>query len=242
MLRYDLQTPPTALVPIGYAGISDERARFREIFCAIQQDHGSRFPDNRQCDQALHRLNDEPAATDKPVHLGNALLPVRLVIVPGVMEECVSGFITPFSDARPHVEAYGFKTDLLMVGGLAGCAHNARQIQDAVARMQRPADEKLVFIGYSKGAADVLEALGRYPDLAERTALTAFLRERGIVAVFHYIPLHSAAAGLKYCRFHGEDRYTTRESERLLRLPLYYGLTEGDCAAVIDAVKAFYHQ
>jgi len=175
MLRYDLQTPPTALVPIGYAGISDERARFREIFCAIQQDHGARFPDDRPCDQALHRLNDEPAATDKPVHLGNAQLPVRLVIVPGVMEECVSGFIKPFSDARPHVEAYGFKTDLLMVGGLAGCAHNARQIQDAVARMQRPADEKLVFIGYSKGAADVLEALGRYPDLAERTAAVVTL-------------------------------------------------------------------
>ncbi len=79
-------------------------------------------------------------------------------------------------------------------------------------------------------------------DISERTALTAYLRERDIVAVFHYIPLHSAAAGLQYCRFHGEDRHTTRESKRLLRLPLYYGLTEGDCAAVIDAVQAFYRQ
>ena len=77
-------------------------------------------------------------------------------------------------------------------------------------------------------------------DIAQRTELTAYLREQGIVAVFHYIPLHSAAAGLRYSRFHGEDRHTTRESERLLRLPLYYGLTEADCAAVIDAVHAFY--
>ncbi len=77
-------------------------------------------------------------------------------------------------------------------------------------------------------------------DIAERTELTAFLKERGIGAVFHYIPLHSAAAGLKYSRFHGEDRHTTRESERLLRLPLYYGLTEADCAAVIDALHAYY--
>ncbi|MDD3213262.1 MAG: dTDP-4-amino-4,6-dideoxygalactose transaminase [Eubacteriales bacterium] len=77
-------------------------------------------------------------------------------------------------------------------------------------------------------------------DISERTALTAFLKERGIVAVFHYIPLHSAAAGLKFGRFEGEDRYTTRESERLLRLPMYYGLSEEECAAVIDAVHEFY--
>lgn len=77
-------------------------------------------------------------------------------------------------------------------------------------------------------------------DLQERTELAAFLKSRDIIAVFHYIPLHSATAGLKFGRFHGEDRYTTRESERLLRLPLFYGLSEEDCAAVIDAVHAFY--
>lgn len=79
-------------------------------------------------------------------------------------------------------------------------------------------------------------------DIGERTELTSFLKSRDILAVFHYIPLHSAAAGLKLSRFHGEDRYTTRESERLLRLPLYYGLTETDCQSVIDAVMDFYRQ
>ena len=69
MLKYDLQTPPTALVPIGYAGISDGRSRFREIFCAIQQDHGSRLLNDRPCDQALHRLAGEPDATGKPVYI-----------------------------------------------------------------------------------------------------------------------------------------------------------------------------
>lgn len=77
-------------------------------------------------------------------------------------------------------------------------------------------------------------------DIQERTELTAFLKSRDIMAVFHYIPLHSAVAGLKFGRFQGEDRYTTRESERLLRLPLFYGLSEEDCAAVIDVVHAFY--
>ena len=77
-------------------------------------------------------------------------------------------------------------------------------------------------------------------DLEERTALLAHLKARGVGAVFHYVPLHSAPAGLRFGRFCGEDRYTTRESERLLRLPLYYGLTEDDAAAVAEAVLAFY--
>lgn len=76
--------------------------------------------------------------------------------------------------------------------------------------------------------------------LEERTELISWLRERDIVAVFHYIPLHSATAGLKYGRFAGEDRYTTSLSERLLRLPLYYEMTEADCAKVIDAIYAFF--
>ena len=77
-------------------------------------------------------------------------------------------------------------------------------------------------------------------DLAERTALIRFLKERDILAVFHYVPLHSAPAGLKYGRFAGEDVYTTRESDRLVRLPMYYGLTEADRNAVIAAVRDFY--
>ena len=60
-------------------------------------------------------------------------------------------------------------------------------------------------------------------DLEERTRLISFLKENGVMAVFHYIPLHSAPAGQKFGRFHGEDKYTTAEANRLLRLPMYYG-------------------
>ena len=77
-------------------------------------------------------------------------------------------------------------------------------------------------------------------DLAERTAFIRFLKERDILAVFHYVPLHSAPAGRQYGRFAGEDVYTTRESDRLVRLPLYYGLTREDQGRVIAAVKEFY--
>lgn len=79
-------------------------------------------------------------------------------------------------------------------------------------------------------------------DLEERTALIAFLKMRGVQAVFHYIPLHSAPAGRIYGRFDGEDVYTTAESERLVRLPLYYGLTRSDAAAVVQAVTDFYQR
>ena len=77
-------------------------------------------------------------------------------------------------------------------------------------------------------------------DLGERTRLIEYLKAHEVNAVFHYVPLHSAKAGRMFGRFHGEDRYTTRESERLLRLPLFYGMTEAQGAAVIDAVNAFY--
>lgn len=77
-------------------------------------------------------------------------------------------------------------------------------------------------------------------DLEERTKLIAFLKDRGVQTVFHYIPLHSAPAGKAYGEFRGEDRYTTRESERLVRLPMYYGLTESDIALTVDSIKAFY--
>ena len=77
-------------------------------------------------------------------------------------------------------------------------------------------------------------------DLQERTELISFLKERGVQAVFHYIPLHSAPAGRKFGRMSGEDRYTTVESERLVRLPMYYGLTDHDRETVISAVRAFY--
>lgn len=77
-------------------------------------------------------------------------------------------------------------------------------------------------------------------DIQERTAFIDFMKEHDILTVFHYVPLHSAPAGYKYGRFSGEDIYTTKESERLVRLPLYYGLSEEDRNKVIDTVINFY--
>ncbi|WP_238858723.1 dTDP-4-amino-4,6-dideoxygalactose transaminase [Clostridium sp. YIM B02569] len=77
-------------------------------------------------------------------------------------------------------------------------------------------------------------------DIEERSKLIVFLKEHGIESVFHYIPLHTSPAGLNFGRFHGEDVYTTSESERLLRLPMYHSLTEDEVNYVAEKVKLFY--
>lgn len=76
-------------------------------------------------------------------------------------------------------------------------------------------------------------------DIQVRTRLLAYLREQGICSVFHYVPLHSAPAGKKFGRFHGEDVYTTKESERLMRLPMFYNLDMEDVKKVVDAIVSF---
>ncbi len=77
-------------------------------------------------------------------------------------------------------------------------------------------------------------------NLSERTAFITYLRDKGVQSTFHYIPLHSAPAGEKFGRFHGEDQFTTSESERLTRLPMYYGIDEQDRKYVVDCIKEYF--
>ena len=76
-------------------------------------------------------------------------------------------------------------------------------------------------------------------DLKVRTKLLAYLKQRGILSVFHYVPLHTATAGKKFGRFHGEDVYTTKESERLCRLPMYYSLSMEDVKYITDCLLEY---
>jgi dTDP-4-amino-4,6-dideoxygalactose transaminase len=77
-------------------------------------------------------------------------------------------------------------------------------------------------------------------NIDERSDLLRYLNSKGVNAVFHYVPLHSAIAGEKYSRFHGEDIYTTRDSERLIRLPLWYGMTEGETDTVVKMLLEYF--
>jgi len=78
-------------------------------------------------------------------------------------------------------------------------------------------------------------------DIEERKLLITHLKKNGVMAVFHYIPLHSAPAGRMFGRFHGEDKYTTSESERLLRLPMYYDLSFDEVRKIVKIINEFFN-
>ncbi len=77
-------------------------------------------------------------------------------------------------------------------------------------------------------------------DLEERQKLIHFLRENNVESVFHYVPLHSSVAGKKFGYFHKKDEFTTKESEKIIRLPLYYGLTKNDIETIANKIKEFF--
>ncbi|WP_330115667.1 dTDP-4-amino-4,6-dideoxygalactose transaminase [Pseudomonas sp. JS3066] len=111
--------------------------------------------------------------------------------------------------------------------------------QDALLQLQQTGELKLPSIPEScQHNAHMFYLKTR--DLACRTALIDHLKSREIIAPFHYIPLHTSTAGVFHSRFHGEDNFTTRESDKLLRLPVYYNMTDDDISRVITSVRDFY--
>ncbi|EPK3832507.1 DegT/DnrJ/EryC1/StrS family aminotransferase, partial [Providencia stuartii] len=77
-------------------------------------------------------------------------------------------------------------------------------------------------------------------DVEERTAFNEYMKSNGVLTVFHYVALHTSPAGEEFGRFHGEDRYTTSESDRLVRLPMFYNMTDDEQQTVIAKIKAFF--
>ena len=179
ILPFDATAPGSMLVPPEEAGVADGRARFREILCAVDAAHGQRLPDYRPCDRILWRLQDEPPPDHRPVVLGPPRVPLHFLAVPGYGAECFAHIVRPFEDSFAYLRSLGWKADVLPASGLGGTADTAIQIQSVVSAMHLAPDERLVFIGYSKGAADLMEALVRFPDLAARTA--AFVTIAGSV-------------------------------------------------------------
>jgi hypothetical protein len=159
LLDGSVETPPVALVPTARAGIVDQRARFREIFCALSEDHGVDLPDHRPCDQVLHRLAGEAPASGAAVNLGQARIGLRLVVVPGLAGQCFGELALPLRLAARHVEQLGYEVSRIDVDGLSSSARNAAEIRAAILAMEEVAERPIVLLGYSKGATDLLEAL-----------------------------------------------------------------------------------
>ena len=166
---WSTDSPPLALVPIADAGISDERGRFREIFCAVLEARKEDWPDYRPCEEALTRVADEPVGQGQVVDLGDSRQDLLALIVPGVGWECVAEWLKIDKSVDALVKSFGFGAELLSVDGLSSSTHNAAQIRAGIAALPPEDDDRpILLIGYSKGATDILEAIVEYPELKER--------------------------------------------------------------------------
>lgn len=156
---------PAMMVPVSFASVIDDRARFRQIFCALDADHGSQFPARRSCENALQRLGGEGAPSSRPIpsrpsDRGKLL---HIVIIPGMFGQCLKKWALPLQDAASYIRKQGYRVDTIDVEGRSSSARNAAIIAQALPHLIGPG-ERLLIIGYSKGMSDVLEALSLYPD------------------------------------------------------------------------------
>jgi len=201
LVPYTTDTPPLVLASAAQAGIVDKRARFREIYCAVLEARRE-LPDHRSCDEALTRVGDEPAGTARPVDLGPSNRHLVAAMVPGLGFECFEKWLEPPGSAAAHVRQFGYDQVVIKVDALSGTETNARQIRDALLAMPaEPGPPRLVLLGYSKGAPDILEALVTYPEIRSRVAAVVSLAESdtlrgwGLQALDHHgVPWPSSLA------------------------------------------------
>lgn len=161
----DYPTPsrPAMLVPASLTGVIDDRVRFRQIFCELDQAHGAQFPVERSCGDALQQLDGEDGAGLRPVSpLPTRATRLHIVIIPGMFGQCVKGSATPLQDAGVYMRTQGYRVDTVDVGGRSSSTENAAMIAHSLRTLLKPG-EQLLIIGYSKGMSDILETLALYP-------------------------------------------------------------------------------
>jgi len=158
--------PFTVNVP---ADVADGRGRFTEIYCAVLEQHGADLPDNRSCEEALSHVASSPPGTGQPVDLGPSRLRLAARTVSGIGYACLEEWLQAPTTPRDQLAKFGYDMQMVEVDALSGTAKNAGQIRDAIMSMPQPAGPpNVVLLGYSKGAADALDAVVRYPELQQR--------------------------------------------------------------------------
>jgi hypothetical protein len=169
LVPYTTETPPLALLPAAQAGVADQRGRFREIYCAVLA-RDPATPDHRACEDALTRVGREPVGPGQPVPLDDAPKGLAFMAVPGIGWDCFATWLAPPHDLTDRLKRAGFALAPVKVDGLSSSANNARQIRDAVLAAPLAPGTRIVIVGYSKGAADALEAVVRHPEVRSRVA------------------------------------------------------------------------
>ena len=162
---------PLSFEPGNSYNVTDGRARFREIFCAANEDHGESLPDYTPCEEALVRFDDEPEPTGLPVNLGPSSTNLLGKMVPGLAYSCVKAWLHHDNSAPNHVATLGYETGFIQVEGIASSETNADLIAEYVAGLGPEYDDRpLVLFGYSKGLPDIFAFLVQYPELTHRVA------------------------------------------------------------------------
>jgi len=170
LIPFTVDTSPVVLVPTSLAAVADGRGRFREIFCRILEARRQEVPDYRPCDELLTQLPNEDPPTGKPVELGRSASPLQVMVVPGVGWTCFEEFLEAKGTAADHLARFGHEMSVLPGESLSSSGRNARIIRDTIMAMPEPGRKRIVLVGYSKGAPDILEAVATYPELQDRVA------------------------------------------------------------------------
>ena len=175
ILTYQSPSPALVLSPAAAAGVADGRARFRQLFCERFDAVGPPENGKSACADYLHRLVDEPAAAEAPSGVPAPLAAVRFVVVPGFLGDAAPGGMRALGTSIDRLAAKGYRIEYLQVSGGGGGDYNAAEIAAYFRARDLPRRDKVVVIGYSKGAIDLLHFLVGHPDLAARVdAMVSF--------------------------------------------------------------------
>jgi len=146
----------------------DGRARFREIFCSLAADGDEPPSGEMSCNALLWKLADEVPPTDPPAPLPTLAAHLHAFVVSGAFGDCRTLDTIPYGDGIERLSAQGVAIQAVMVSGRSGVERNARQIADAVEAAHVPGGDRIVLIGYSKGALDIMQFLLDYPQFAKQ--------------------------------------------------------------------------
>jgi hypothetical protein len=148
----------------------DGRARFRSMFCTLVGNSGDSKGARNHCGGLLWQLADEPTSDADPAPLPPLPDRLRVFVVSGAFGDCRGEDTIPYDDAIARLAAAGIRVQAVMVSGRSSAEHNAVQLADAFRGAAVAGDERVVLVGYSKGAVDILQFLVDFPDLAQRVA------------------------------------------------------------------------
>ena len=160
------RAPSPHLAQYAPAGIVDDRAAFRALFCESLEEYPPITGPPVDCDFWLPRLDDEPTAAE--LQRSTTSSPMQVLLVSGAFSECFGKYARPFHSAVGTLRDQGYRVDTIMVGGRSGTEHNARQIAEYLESWPVQAGMPLVLIGYSKGTSDILQFLVDFPEIAEQ--------------------------------------------------------------------------